>query len=281
MDEFLRQFNQFMDHTGLTILKCVSILILGILFIKVFIKSMKKTLVKNPSLDNTIGKFALSILNIGLYLALFFIVCSIAGISTSSFVTLIGAVGLALSLALQDSLSNLANGLIIVTTKPFKVGDHVLINGCEGNVHSIHFFSTNIVTFDNQIITIPNKSVVSANIINYSTRLTRRIDLVVPVSYESDIKEVKKIILNTIKANSHVAKLPAPSCNLDEYGDSSLNFKVRCWTASNKYAAVRFELLETILPALVANKVEIPYNKQDIYVKEMPSVNHSNLEEKE
>lgn len=264
MQDFLDQLNLFMETKGITIIKVLALIVFGLLIIK-FINRRMKILAKKT--DNPILRFSVSIINVALYILLFLWIARTAGISTTSFITVLGALSLALSLALQDSLSNLANGLIIVTTKPFKEGDHIIIAGNEGNVKEINLFNVKITTFDNQIITIPNKNVTSEAIVNYSIRPTRRIDLTVSAAYGSDIKKVQEVLLDIVSKHSDILKDPAPFVRLWEMADSSLDFKVRVFVSKDKFISVKLDLIEQVYETFNQLGIEIPYTHYDVTIR--------------
>jgi len=194
------------------------------------------------------------------------------GIETTSFVAVIGAAGLAIGLALQGSLSNFASGVLIISLRPFKSGDFIEAGGVAGVVEEIKLFSTFIRSGDNKQIIVPNSSVVGSAITNYSTKPTRRIDLVIGVSYDADIKKAKEVLTEVTVNNKSVLQDPAPVIAVSELADNSVNFVVRPWVNSSDYWPTYFELLETIKIRLDEEKIGIPYPQMDVHI-------HKNLGE--
>jgi small conductance mechanosensitive channel len=179
---------------------------------------------------------------------------------------------LAVSLGLQTTLSSLTNGIVLIFTKPFVAGDYVDIGGAAGTVKEIKLFSVKIVTPDNITVIVPNSTVLSSVIINYSRLPIRRLDLVVPVSYGADIAKVKQVVLDIVNADARVQKNPEPFFRLTEYGASSLNFTLRVWTLTGEFWNVKFDVMEKIVEAFRANGLEIPFNQLDVHV--MPTEVH-------
>jgi len=194
------------------------------------------------------------------------------GIETTSFIAVIGAAGLAIGLALQGSLSNFASGVLIISLRPFKSGDFIEAGGVAGVVEEIKLFSTFIRSGDNKQIIIPNSSVVGSAITNYSTKPTRRVDLVIGVSYDADIKKAKEVLTEVTANNKNVLQDPAPVIAVSELADNSVNFVVRPWVNSSDYWPTYFELLETIKIRLDEEKIGIPYPQMDVHI-------HKNLGE--
>lgn len=256
--------NTFFETFGIQIIECIAIFVIGLFVIRT-IKSLLKRATKK-SQNKTLVNFFISCLNVFLYVVLIYAIFAILGISTTSFLALLSAAGLAVALALKDSLSNLANGVIIVTTKPFIEGDYIQVNGVEGTVKSVQMFVTKIITIDNKEITIPNSQIISNEVINYSARTTRRIDLEVYVAYESDIEKTKRVLLDVMNKHPKLAKNPAPFCRLSKYDESSLAFKTKAWTSTANYWDCYHDLLEQFIEALRANGIKVPYTTREIYL---------------
>ncbi len=188
------------------------------------------------------------------------------GIQTASFIAVIGAAGLAVGLALQGSLSNFASGVLIIAFRPFKAGDFIEAGGVAGVVEEIKLFSTFIRSGDNKQIIIPNSGVVGSAITNYSTKATRRIDLVIGVSYDADIKLAKKVLTEIVTSHANVLQDPAPVVAVAELADNSVNFVVRPWVKSSDYWPTHFDLMETIKIRLDEEKIGIPYPQMDVHI---------------
>ncbi len=188
------------------------------------------------------------------------------GIETTSLLAVFGAAGLAIGLALKDSLSNFSSGVMIILFHPFKVGDFIKAGGATGVVEEVRMFATIMRSGDNRQIIVPNGQIYSGTITNYSAHPTRRIDLVFGIGYGDDMAKAKKIIDNIMQQDERILSDPAPGIALGELADSSVNFNVRPWVKSEDYWAVHADLLEKIKLAFDANGISIPYPQQDVYM---------------
>lgn len=188
------------------------------------------------------------------------------GIQTASFVAVIGAAGLAVGLALQGSLSNFAAGVLILIFKPFKVGDFIEAAGESGAVEKIMIFTTELRTPDNKTVIIPNSAVTGGSITNYSANDTRRVDLVMGISYSDDIDKAKSVLDEVVKADERVLADPAPTIAVVELADSSVNFVVRPWVKTSDYWGVYFGLTEAVKKRFDAEGISIPFPQQDVHL---------------
>jgi small conductance mechanosensitive channel len=191
------------------------------------------------------------------------------GVQTTSLIAVMGAAGLAIGLALKDSLSNLASGVMLVLTRPFKKGDFVEVAGTSGKVTGIRLFSTVLHSPDNKEMIIPNGQITSDIIVNYTTEEKRRIDLVIGVSYDDDIREAKKILQDTISAHDLVLSDPAPAVMLKDLGASSVDFVVRPWVKTEDYWTVYGDLMEQIKLNIEAGGCSFPYPQTDVHLHQV------------
>jgi len=191
------------------------------------------------------------------------------GVNVTSLMAILGAAGLAIGLALKDSLSNFAAGVMIIIFRPFKIGDYITAGGTSGVVDEIGLFATMMHTGDNQRIIVPNSSIIGGNITNTSALPTRRIDLVFGISYDDNIGQARDIIMSVLEADERILADPAPSVVVAELGDSSINLNVRPWVESADYWTVRPALLETIKVRFDEAGISIPYPQQDVYMHEV------------
>lgn len=267
MEEFwetLKNIGQdFVQNTGLAIVRTIAFLVLGLVIIKI-VRVIAQSATYKSKLDNAASTFVVSIITVVLYIALIIVLVSSLGFSTAGIIAAFSAVALAVALALKDSLASLANGVIIIFTKPFKKGDYVEINGMDGLVQDIRLFNTKILTYSNEEIIVPNSEVLGSKLINYSTMPLRRVVLAVPVPYASDIGEVRKIMLDCASAHPCVVSSPAPSVVLDAFGSSALKLSVRVWTLNENYWTVNNELKENLFNALREHGIEIPFDRLDV-----------------
>ncbi len=262
----LKFLNNFVSGYGIAIVTALAVLCVGLLLVTIVRRVVKKSSVKNRKLDNSAASFITGLVSLVAYIGLFVAVLAVLGFSTEGIVTAFGSVMLAVSLGLQTTLSSLTNGIVLIFTKPFVAGDYVDIGGAAGTVKEIKLFSVKIVTPDNITVIVPNSTVLSSVIINYSRLPIRRLDLVVPVSYGADIAKVKQVVLDIVNADARVQKNPEPFFRLTEYGASSLNFTLRVWTLTGEFWNVKFDVMEKIVEAFRANGLEIPFNQLDVHV---------------
>lgn len=218
------------------------------------------------NVDATLSAF---ITNILYYLALAFVVIaalSQVGIQTASLVAVIGAAGLAIGLALQGSLSNFAAGIMLILFRPLKVGDFVEAGGAMGTISEVGIFNSILLTPDNKTVVVPNSNITGDNITNFSTQSERRIDLVIGVSYDADIKKVKQVLSEVVAANPKILSAKGVTIGLLELADSSVNFAVRQWVNSADYWDVYFDLMENIKLRLDAEGIDFPYPQMDVHI---------------
>lgn len=246
---------------GLRLLGAIAIWFIGNWIIKYLMVAAKKLMTKRE-IEESLQKFLLDLLGWALKIFLIIAILAKLGVETTSFAAVLAAAGLAVGMALQGSLSNFAGGVLIMIFKPFKIGDLIEAQGEMGTVKEIEIFTTKLTGLSNKEIIIPNGALSNGNIINYSTEGTRRVDLVFGVSYDSDIKQVKEVIMDVLTSNPKVLKEPAPSVNVLTLADSSVNFAVRPWSKGEHYWDVYFETTEKVKLALDAAGIEIPYPHQ-------------------
>lgn len=217
-------------------------------------------------LDPTLINFIEGLLYYVLLAAVVIAAAGQLGIETTSFLAILGAAGLAVGLALKDSLSNFASGVMLVLFRPFRVGDAVNAGGVTGKVQAITIFNTILHTPDNQKIIVPNSKITSDVITNITANDTRRVDLVMGIGYEDDIDKAKAILEKLVTEHPKVLKSPAPTIAVSELADSSVNFVVRPWTKTEDYWDVYFDLTESIKKAFDAEGISIPYPQQDVHL---------------
>ena len=241
----------------------ILIFILGRAIARFVARQLRKILT-NRNVDPTVVKFVSSLSYYAIIVMTLVAVLGQLGVQTASIVAIIGAAGLAVGLALQGSLSNFAAGVILIIFRPFKVGETVIINNQKGVIDSIQIFSTSIVTPTNELVVIPNSQVVGANIINYTRLPERRLDLVVNVGYDSDIRKVYEVLKQAVDKTSNILTNKEPTIRLDQLDASSMNFNVLVWTTNANYGPVKAELLENIKNGLNENGINIPYPTMDV-----------------
>lgn len=245
----------------------VTVFFLGIILSKVLLKITAK-FVERSNIENTAGSFLISLVRVILYILVAIIALSILNVPMTSIVTVIGTAGIAIGLALQNSLSNLAGGFIILFSKPFKSGDLIEIDNSLGTVDSIGILYTKIITPDNKSIFIPNGKITDAKIINYSETSTRRVDLVFDISYGDSFEKARNIIRNVIESDSLILSEPEPLIRMCSHKESSVGICVQVWTENENYWKVFYNLTESVKLEFDRNNIEIPYSQLDIHIKE-------------
>ena len=217
-------------------------------------------------IDKSLQPFLKSLLGIGLKVMLLISVASMIGIETTSFVAVIGAAGLAVGLALQGTLANFAGGVLILIFKPFKVGDLIEAQGHLGTVEEIQIFVTIISTPESKTVIIPNGAISNGNITNYTTKGIIRVDLVMGISYESNIKQAREVLVKVMQEHPKVMKDPAPFVGVVELADSSVNLAVRPHCSPSDYWEVYFDIYEAGKEALDAANITIPFPQVDVHM---------------
>lgn len=252
-----------------SILLAIAILIVGIILTKICVKLMSKGLSKTK-LDLTVVKFTTQVTKILLYVLLLTVVLSMVGIPATSIITVIGTAGVAIGLALQNSLSNVAGGFLLMITKPFKIGDYIISNGVEGTVSQISILHTRLDSVTNQAIFIPNGLAINAVVVNNSQNDERRVDVDFSISYKDDFDTARQIITDIIKAHDKVDKQKEIFVRMSEHGESAIIITSRCWCKNADYWQVHFDLIEQVRAAFIEKNIEIPFKQIDININALP-----------
>jgi small conductance mechanosensitive channel len=269
MQEFLNANTEWVSEYvipwGINIVTAVAIYIVGRFIAKLIVKSLLKVL-ERANVDLSLRGFIGNIANVVLLVVIVIAALEQLGIDTTSVLAVFAAAGLAVGLALKDSLSNFAAGVMLIIFKPFKVGDVINTAGSIGKVQSIQIFNTVLRTGDNQEIVIPNSQVFGGSITNITACETRRIDLVVGIGYDDDIKKAKSLVETIIAGNPTILKDPEPTIMVLELGESSVDLAIRPWVNTADYWTVRSDLLQTIKETFDENGISIPYPQRDFHI---------------
>ena len=247
------------------IIVAVAIIFIGKLFAKLASSAVNK-IMQHKKFDRAVISFVSSIVYGIVYFVAIIAAISHLGFNTSSLVAIVGAAGLAIGLALQGSLSNFASGVLLIVLKPFKSDDFVEVAGISGIVEEINIFSTQLRSPDNKTVIIPNGTITSNTITNYSAKAIRRIDLVIGVSYDADLAKTKQILLDVVQNTPLVLKDHEVTIGVSELADCSVNLVVRPWVNTADYWAVHFSLLENIKTGLDKADIEIPFPQLSINI---------------
>ncbi|MCF7972316.1 MAG: mechanosensitive ion channel [Phycisphaerae bacterium] len=258
--------SNILTQYGLKIVGAVLILIVGRLVAKLLAAWLNKAMVKAKTDPMLVG-FTEHLAFVGMMVFVVLAALQTLNIPVVSFVSVLAAAGLAIGLALQGSLSNFAAGVLMIIFKPIHVGDFVEIGSTKGKVQEIQIFNTILNSPDNVRIIVPNSQVTGGSIKNYSMNSTRRVDMVIGVSYDDDLAKTRKVIQTVLSQDERVLQDPAPTIAVSELADSSVNFVVRPWVNKDDYWNVYFQLTEQIKNALDANDITIPFPQRDVHVK--------------
>lgn len=217
--------------------------------------------------DKTVFKTLAYILRLGLKVAITICLVGFVGIDTSGLTALVASFGVCIGLAVNGALSNVAGGVLIIVTRPFRIDDYIIAQGYEGTVVDIHLTNTKLITPDNKVIYVPNGALANGNIVNVSEKDTRRVDIDFSISYANDFEKAKAIVLDVIEKHELILKDPAPFVRVGEHADSAIKIKSRSWVNSGDYWAVYFDLIEQVKTAFDQNGIEIPFNQIDVNIK--------------
>ncbi len=256
------------EEHGLNVVKAIAIFVIGRWVVKIAVGIIKKLLAKQ-NVDAALTGFLANILHLAGLAMVLIAVLGTLNVPTASFVAVLGAAVFAVGFALQGSLSNFAAGVMIIFFKPFKIGDFVEGGGASGVILEITVFSTMLRTGDNKKIIVPNAGMTGGNIVNYSARDTRRVDLVFGISYDDDMTKAKAIMQRVCDSDERILKDPAVTIGLIELADSSVNFVCRPWVKSADYWGVYFDLNENMKRAFDDAGINIPYPQRDVHMHEV------------
>lgn len=260
-----RYINEYAIPWGINIAMAIAIYVIGRLIVGLLLSVFRRVMAKSKY-DAMLVDFLEAI--ISALLMLFVIVASLdqLGVDTTSLVAILGAAGLAIGLSLQDSLKNFAAGVMLLVFKPFKSGNFVEAAGTSGTVQKIGIFTSTMTTPDNKEIIVPNGAIYAGNITNYSAKETRRVDMVVGIGYDADLKKAKTILREMLEADERVLAEPAPTVAVAELADSSVNFVVRPWVKASDFWGVKFDFTEAVKLRFDEEGISIPFPQMDVHL---------------
>ena len=242
------------------------VLIVGLVIIK-YLKDILTAIISKSKIDKTLKPFIVSLTGVGLKVILILIVIAILGIDTSSFIALLASFGFAIGLAFQGSLSNFAGGILLLTVRPFKVGDYVEVNSLAGVVEAIQILYTSLVTPDNKVVFIPNGALANSNMINYSAKELRRIDLKFSVDYKSNTDLVIETLEKIARKHPMVKKDPQPLVRMFEHANNAIIYNFRIWVDNPNYWPVYYDMIEKVKEEFDKLGISIPYPQMDVHIK--------------
>lgn len=252
---------------GLKVVAAVFIFFIG-KWLAGVLANMLRAVMTRAKQDETLVEFIGSFAYYAMFAFVIIAVISQLGVHTTSLIAVVGAAGLAVGLAMQNSLSNFAAGVMLIMFKPFKVGDYVEIAGTAGTVESVMIVSTRLKSPDNKRIYVPNGQIYSGNIINYSANDTRRVDLVFGCSYEDDLSRAKSVLQALLADDDRVLAEPAATVTVSALADSSVNFNVRPWVKTEDYWGLYWDLTEKVKLRFDEEGISIPYPQRDVHLHE-------------
>lgn len=262
----LTPINDILSHLSLTqIIEVIVLLIAGLIMIKLLMKAVVR-LLDRTKLDKTIVRLSATAIKVILWTLLIFIVAGTMGINMNSVIALFSVLALAVTLAIQGILSNIAGGAQVISAHPFKVGDYVQIGDMSGTVQEMGMTYTILVTPDNYRVHIPNSKTVTSEITNYTVLGTRRLDIPIGLSYDNSPAEVRQALMHLIGQTEGILPDPAPQVLVTDYGDSSIVYTMRMWTKTADYWPVRHALNEGIWDAVNKAGISIPFPQMDVHV---------------
>ena len=248
-----------------TIIGFFATLLIGIVVVKLLL-NLTRTMLRKAKMERIAQQFICTALKLILYLVLVLILLSIVGIQITGIITALSALLLAVGMALQNNIANVANGIIIVSTKMFKKGDFITVGGVSGSVTDINFMFTTLTTADNKKITMPNSEIINSEVTNAGANKTRRVEWTFSVAYESDVEQVKKIVIDVMTSNGkvYVNDKYTPFCRLKTLAASSLDFFAHCWCDSEDYWDVYYYVVEEVYNEFKKNNISVPYSQLEV-----------------
>lgn len=268
IERYLQELPDKLIRLGVRVLLALVVFFIGVQLIKLVRRILRKSF-ERRNVDMGVSRFLDSFVKTVLYMLLLFMIASSFGLDATSVVALVGSAGVAIGLAVQGSLSNFAGGVLILLLKPFKVGDYVRdAAGNEGTVEEVQLFYTRMITPDRHMVVVPNGDLANGNILNMSTLGDRRMDIKVGISYESDIRRAKEVLLRVLDEDPGVLQEEEKRVFVEELADSAVILCVRCYSANENFWETRWRLMETIKYALDEAGIGIPFPQIDVHMRE-------------
>ncbi len=247
------------------VLIIIAVVVVSLIVIKIVMKLVDRMLGRIP-MDDTIKGLIRTSIKVLLLAVAAIVLMSCLEIPVTSFVALLSVAGLALSLSIQNFLSNVFAGLQLLASKPFKVGDYVDAGNCSGTVYEIGLFYTKLTSVDNKLIQLPNSTIVGSNVVNYSSQSHRRVEIRVTASYDAPTEKVKGVLSRVVEENSMIDREKPIMVRVSAYQDSAIEYIIRVWCANDDYWTVYYDLLEAIKPAFDANHIEMTYPHLNVHM---------------
>lgn len=251
-----------------SVLVAILFIVIGLKLVSIFLKIIKRSF-EHSKMETSVAGFLLSIIRVLGYTLVFITAAAIVGIEVTSFVTILGTASLAIGLALQGALSNLAGGVLILLLKPFQVGDYIVENNKnnEGTVVSIDIFYTRLRTHDNKVVVIPNGILADNSLVNLTDEIKRKVEVKISIAYDSDIKKVKDIVYGIFSEDSRILEGEPKDVFIDSFDDSGMTLGIRAWVKTEDYWSVTWDLREKVKTAFDENQIEIPFNRLEVDIR--------------
>ena len=265
MEEIFKQIGQYVAEHGYKLLLAICILVVGIC-VAIFLGFLIKKLFAKTRVDGAMLTFIVSIIRILIVVLAVLVGASILELSTEGLLVSLGSVALAIGLALKDSFSNLANGILIIINKPFRRGDYVSVNGIEGKVHNIKLLTVELITFANVKIVLPNSTVLNGNVINYSALAIRRADMEFTVSYGSDMDKVEQVLRDIASNHPQVLKSMKINIYMKSHDNSAITYAVKVWANNGDYFSLMHSFPRLVYDAFEKEGITIPFNQLDVHI---------------
>ncbi|MFC1734962.1 mechanosensitive ion channel family protein [Candidatus Hydrogenedentota bacterium] len=266
MEEIIEKLQtEYLPDFGLTILRAAAILLIGLWLAKI-LRSLTDKVLTHRRVEPTIASFTKHLVHAATVVLVIIMTLAELGVETTSFIAVLGAAGLAIGLATQGALSNLAAGILMILFRPFKIGDFIEGADDQGIVTEVQMLTTTLTTLDNKTVIIPNAKLMGDNITNYTEKGCRRVDLVFGVGYRDDIDKVKTVLANVLARDERILQEPEPMIGVLELGDNSVNFAVRPWVKPEDYWDVYFDVTENVKKAFDSEGISIPYPQRDVHL---------------
>ena len=249
------------------VVRLIVCVLIYIVVMKILKKLSSKKIAQKDIGNKTLNVFIKSVIGIGIHIIILTLCLLILGVKESSLLAFFGTLGIGVGLALKDNLSNFAGGIIILIFKTYTVGDEVSISSHIGTVHSIDIFSTIVRTADNDLVIVPNGNIVSNKIINYTQTPLRRLKIIVSIDYNNDIELARKVLEELMSTNPKILKRPEIFSHVEDYGSNSIDIALKGWCSNEDYWDVKYEILNSVKPALDKVNISIPFPQMDIHIK--------------
>lgn len=277
IEKFLEELPEKAMHLGIRVLLAAIVFLVGVQLIRIIRKIIKKSLTRGNA-DKGVVQFMDSFLKVSMYIVLIFMIASGFGMDAASVLAILGSAGVAVSLAIQGSLSNLVGGILILLLKPFRVGDYIKedTKGNEGVVSGIELFYTRLVTVDNKVIILPNGILANSSLTNVTACDSRRMDILVGISYDSDIRQAKQVLQRVLDEDNAVLKEKEHFCYVSELGESAVLLGIRCWFPMEEFWDGKWRVTENVKYALDEAGINIPYPQMELHVKGQSEQDNSN-----